>query len=29
MLHRVKDLSLEQKITVEGLLGRAVSNEKR
>jgi hypothetical protein len=27
MLHRVKDLSPEQKLAVEALLGRAVSNE--
>ena len=27
MLHRVSDLSPEQKITVENLLGRAVSND--
>jgi hypothetical protein len=27
MLHRVKDLSPEQKLTVEALLGRAVSDE--
>jgi hypothetical protein len=27
MLHRVKDLSPEQKLAVEALLGRAVSND--
>ena len=27
MLHRVKDLSPEQRLAVEALLGRAVSNE--
>jgi hypothetical protein len=27
MLHRVKDLSPEQKLAIEALLGRAVSNE--
>jgi hypothetical protein len=27
MLHRVKDLSADQKLAVEALLGRAISNE--